>query len=177
MDASLHHGRARERRAVAAPVARLALLVAQLAVALLVLIAAAGCETGAQRARKAHLAALHQPLGQLADQNDVEAARVVADIEVLRAQSVFSDSAANALIAMPANAFLTVDAKGQPLRVDRGQDITELLAFTAVEPAMLKEKNITPNDAAEVRRLAVDNIAAAAEKAKQFRMHRRTGLP
>jgi len=144
---------------------------------LLALVTAAGCETGAQKARKANLAALKLPLGQLADQNDVEAARVVADIEVLRAQSVFSDSAANALIAMPGAAFMTIDAKGQPLRIERGQDITELLAFTAVEPAMLKEKNITANDAAEVRRLAIDNLAAAAEKAKQFRMHRRTGLP
>ena len=164
MDGPLHHGRIFGRIAIAACVVT-------------ALLAATGCETGAQRARKAHLAALHQPLGQLADQNDVEAARVVADIEVLRSQSVFSDSAANALIAMPGTAFMTVDPKGQPLRIERGQDITELLAFTAVEPAMLKEKNITPNDAAEVRRLAVDNLAAAAEKAKQFRMHRRTGLP
>src|SRR5262249_13103110 len=127
MEGRLHHGRS--------AVARLALLALAL-----VAFAVTGCETGAQRARQANLAALKEPVGQLADQNDVEAARVVADIEVLRSQSVFSDSAANALIAMPASSFLTIDAKGQPLRVDRGQDITELLAFTAVEPAMLKEK-------------------------------------
>jgi len=144
---------------------------------LLALAVLTGCESRAARALRIHQAALQQPLGTLADQGDVEAARVVADIEVLRAQSVFSDSAANALTTMPGAAFISLDPTGKPLRVERGQDLVELLAFTALEPMLLKDKSITPDDAAEVRRLATDNMAAAAEKAKQLRSHHVSGLP
>src|SRR5260221_6329142 len=143
----------------------------------LVLAAVAGCDSGPARALRLHQAALQQPLGTLADQGDVEAMRVVADIEVLRAQSVFSDSAANALTAMPGAAFIGLDPGGKALRIERGQDLVELLAFTALEPMLLKDKSITPDDAAEVRRLATDNMAAAAEKAKQLRSHHVSGLP
>jgi hypothetical protein len=144
---------------------------------LLVLAAATGCESGAARALRLHQVALKQPLGTLADQGDVEAMRVVADIEVLRAQSVFSDSAANALTTMPGAAFIALDPSGKALRVERGQDLVELLAFTALEPTLLRDKSISPDDAAEVRRLATDNMAAAAEKAKQLRSHHVSGLP
>lgn len=145
--------------------------------ALLALVLVAGCESRAARAVKTHQAALQQPLSALADQGDVEAMRVVADIEVLRAQSMLSDSAANALAAMPGAAFIALDPKGQSTRFERGQDLTELLAFTSVEQALLKDGSIKPDDAAEVRRLATDNLAAAAEKAKQLRLHRVSGLP
>jgi hypothetical protein len=144
---------------------------------LLVLAFVTGCETREMRAVKQHQVALRQPLSTLADQGDVEAMRVVADIEVLRAQSMFSDSAANALTAMPGTAFISLDPKGQPTRIERGQDLTELLAFTSAEPGLLKGGDIKPDDAAEVRRLATDNMAAAAEKAKQLRSHRVSGLP
>jgi len=143
----------------------------------LLLALALGCESSETRARKTHMTALQQPLSALADQGDVEAARVVADIEVLRSQTMFSDSAANALAAMPGTAFIALDPKGKPLRVDRGQDIVELLAFTAAEPGLLKDHTITPADAADVRRLATDNLAAAAEKAKQLRSHHVSGMP
>src|SRR5438128_421620 len=113
---------------------------------LLALAVLTGCESRAARALRIHQAALQQPLGTLADQGDVEAARVVADIEVLRAQSVFSDSAANALTTMPGAAFIALDPTGKPLRVERGQDLVELLAFTALEPMLLKDKSITPDD-------------------------------
>ena len=90
---------------------------------------------------------------------------------------MFSDSAANALTAMPGSAFIGLDPKGRPIRVERGQDLTELLAFTSAEPGLLKDHSIRPDDAAEVRRLATDNMAAAAEKAKQLRSHHVSGLP
>src|SRR4249920_2850970 len=110
-----------------APLARLGLVVGLL----LAVAVGTGCESGAARALKAHQLALKQPLSALADQGDVEAMRVVADIEVLRAQSVFSDSAANALATMPGVLFITLDPKGQASRIERGQDLVELLAFTA----------------------------------------------
>ena len=144
---------------------------------LLALSGMTGCESRETRALKAHQLALKQPLSALADQGDVEAMRVVADIEVLRSQSVFSDSAANALATMPGVAFIALDPKGQASRIERGQDLVELLAFTAVEQGLLKDGTITPDDAADVRRLATDNIAAAAEKAKQLRSHHVSGMP
>ena len=52
-----------------------------------------------------------------------------------------------------------------------------VLAFTSAEQGLLKDHTITPDDAAEVRRLATDNMAAAAEKAKALRSHHVTGLP
>jgi hypothetical protein len=147
------------------------------ALGLLLLALVTGCESREARALKVHQLALKQPVGALADQGDVEAMRVVADIEVLRSQTVFSDSAANALSTMPAAAFIALDPKGRASRVDRGEDLVELLAFTSVEQGLLKDGTIKPDDAAEVRRLAVDNIAAAAEKAKQLRSHHVSGMP
>ena len=107
-------------------------------VVLLVLALVTGCESREAQAVKVRQAALRQPLSALADQGEVEAMRVVADIEVLRAQSMFSDSAANALTAMPGTAFISLDPKGQPTRIERGQDLTQLLAFTSAEPGLLK---------------------------------------
>lgn len=111
---------------------------------------------------------LEQPLVAVADSGDVEALRMIADIEVLRADGMFSDSLANALAAMPANEFLALDDKGVLSRTGRGVDITTLLAYTAAEPMLIKEMAITPEQAAELRRLAHDNITAAAEMASGF---------
>lgn len=147
------------------------------ALGLLLLALVTGCESREARALKAHQLALKQPLSALADQGDVEAMRVVADIEVLRSQSVFSDSAANALATMPGAAFIALDPKGRVSRFERGEDLVELLAFTSVEQGLLKDGTITPDDAADVRRLATDNMAAAAEKAKQLRSHHVSGMP
>jgi hypothetical protein len=111
---------------------------------------------------------LERSLAVLADSGDVEAGRVIADIEVLRADGMFSDSLANVLTAMPANEFLAIDDKGVLSRTGRGVDITALLAYTAAEPMLIKEMAITPEQAAEVRRLAKDNMTAAAEMATSF---------
>jgi hypothetical protein len=168
MDGHRHTGTSRERLRIG-----LGLLLA----ILLAVPGLTGCESRQARALKAHQLALKQPLNTLADQGDVEAMRVVADIEVLRSQSVFSDSAANALATMPGAAFIALDPKGQASRVERGEDLVELLAFTSVEQGLLKDGTITPDDAADVRRLATDNMAAAAEKAKQLRSHHVSGMP
>jgi hypothetical protein len=87
---------------------------------------------------------------------------------VLRADGMFSDSLANALAAMPASEFLVLDDKGVLSRAGRGVDITTLLAYTAAEPMLLQGMAITPEQAAELRRLAHDNITAAAEMASGF---------
>lgn len=144
---------------------------------LLALALLSGCESRQSREAKEFQTALKQPLNVLAEDGDIEAMRVVADIEVLRAQSVFSDSAANALSALPASAFIGLDVKGQPIRIERGEDLTDLLAYTAEEQTLLKTGDITPAQAAELRRLAIDNLAAAAEKSKKLRTHRGSGLP
>lgn len=111
---------------------------------------------------------LERPLVAVADSGDVEALRMLADIEVLRADGMFSDSLANALAAMPASEFLALDDKGVLSRAGRGVDITTLLAYTSAEPMLLQEMAITPEQAAELRRLAHDNITAAAEMASGF---------
>lgn len=111
---------------------------------------------------------LEFPLAALADSGDVEALRMVADIEVLRADGMFSDSLANILMTKPATEFFAVDDKGVRTRSGRGTDITTLLAYTTAEPMLLKEAVITPEQSAELRRLAVDNMAAAAEMAAGF---------
>ena len=126
----------------------------------------AGC--GPSRLEKAR-DRLASPLAALADSGDVEALRVVADIEVLRADGMLSDSLANALTAMPSTEFFSLDEKGVRARSGRGVDITSLLAYTSAEPMLLKELVITPEQAAELRRLALDNMAAAAEMAAGFR--------
>jgi hypothetical protein len=102
--------------------------------------------------------------------------QVLADIERLRAEGVFSDSAANALAATPASQFLTLDPKGKMTRAVMGDDITTLLAYSEDEQLLLKEQVITASDATELRRLANYNTAAAAELASKLR-ERRSGTP
>jgi hypothetical protein len=116
-----------------------------------------------------------RPLTVLADSGQVEAMRVVADIEVLRAQGVFTDSVANWLTEMPADEFMSLDDKGVLTRVGRGVDLTMLVDYITVEPELLQEMVVTTAQAAELRRLASDNMAAAAEMATGFR-GQRTGV-
>lgn len=111
---------------------------------------------------------LETPLAVLADSGDVEALRMIADIEVLRATGMFSDSVANTLTAMPTKEFFALDDKGVKARSGRGDDISTLLAYTSAEPTLLKEAVITSAQAAELRRMAQDNITAAAEMATSY---------
>src|SRR5262245_12598985 len=71
--------------------------------------------------------ALETPLSVLAEGGQVEAMQLLADIERLRAEGVFSDSAANALAATPASQFMAADSKGKMERAVVGDDITTLL--------------------------------------------------
>src|SRR5262249_56632226 len=102
------------------------------------LAAMASCSWLGSRDAAKEKAALAGPLNALAEKGDVEAMRLVADIEVLRAQGVFSDSAANALGAAPAAQYLKADAKGKLLRAEVGEDISTLLDYSNVEPTLLK---------------------------------------
>lgn len=136
-----------------------------------------GCESKASKELKLRTTALQSSLGTLADQGDMEAAQIVADIEVLRSQTVFSDSVANSLTAMPGTAFLHLDDQGLAQRFERGTDIATLLDFTSDEAKLIQAGVFTAEDAAEVRRLATDNLSAAAEKAKGLRNRQGSGLP
>src|SRR5262245_28111647 len=98
--------------------------------------------------------------------------RILADIERLRAEGVFSDSAANALGATSASQFMEVDKKGEVTRAVVGDDITTLLEYSEAEPLLLKEQVITSADATELRRLANYNTAAAAELASKLKARR-----
>jgi hypothetical protein len=142
----------------------------------LLAIAVVGCGAFGHGTAAKKKSALVTPLSALAEGGDVEAMRMLADIERLRAEGVFSDSAANALAATPANQFLSLDAKGQVTRAVVGDDITTLLEYSEAEPLLLKEQVITPADATELRRLANYNTAAAAELASKLR-ERRSGTP
>ena len=94
--------------------------------------------------------------------------RVVADIEVLRAQGMFTDSLANWLVELPASEFMSLDKKGVLTRVSRGIDLSKLVDYLAVEPQLVNEMVVTAAQAAELRRLAMENTAAAAEMATDF---------
>ena len=143
----------------------------------LVALGLMGCGSfGAGREAAKKKTALATPLNTLADAGDVEAMRMLADIERLRAEGVFSDSAANALGATPASQFLTLDKQGKITRAVVGDDITTLLEYSEAEPLLLKERVITAADATELRRLANYNTAAAAEMASKLR-ERRSGTP
>lgn len=143
------------------------------AVLALVLVGCGSFGGGAVAKKKSALAV---PLSSLAEGGDVEAMRMLADIERLRAEGVFSDSAANALAATPGDRFLMLDPKGHITRAVVGDDITTLLEYSEAEPLLLKEQVITAADATELRRLANYNTAAAAELASKLK-ERRSGSP
>lgn len=142
----------------------------------LLVLALAGCGAFGSGANAKKKSALVAPLSAVAEGGDVEAMRMLADIERLRAEGVFSDSAANALASTPADHFLTLDAKGHLTRAVVGDDITTLLEYSEAEPLLLKEQVITAADATELRRLANYNTAAAAELASKLK-ERRSGTP
>lgn len=135
-----------------------------------------GCGMLGSGAKAKKQTALAAPLSSLAEGGDVEAMRLLADIERLRAEGVFSDSAANALAGTPSSQFLSVDPKGHVIRAVVGDDITTLLEYSTAEPLLLKERVITAADATELRRLANYNTAAAAELASKLK-ERRSGTP
>jgi len=135
------------------------------ALALLVALVLAGCGTGKiERERSL----FERPLAQLADSGQVEAMRVVADIEVLRAGGIFSDSLANSLTHVPASEYIQLDDHGTLTRTGKGTDLAALVEYVAAEPKLLKEKAVTDMQVAELRRMALDNIAAAAEMAASY---------
>ena len=140
---------------------------------LIVLAASTGCESKAARELKTHRAALQQSLAALAEQGDVEAMRVVADVEVLHAAHFLSDSCANALAALPAATFLRLDEHGHASRVAQGADISVLFQFSAEETGLLKDGFLTERQALEIRRLATDNMAAAVDLVAQVRERQR----
>jgi hypothetical protein len=143
---------------------------------MLLAVAVVGCGAFGSGATAKKKAVLATPLGALAESGDVEAMQLLADIERLRAQGVFSDSSANALAATPSSQFLMLDKKGHVTRAVVGDDITTLLEYSTAEPLLLKEKVITAADATELRRIANYNTAAAAEMASKLR-ERRSGTP
>ena len=151
--------------------ARVRLLPA-LSVCLLVSLFAAGCGTSKIEREQS---IFDRPLAVLADSGQVEAMRVVADIEVLRAQGMFTDSLANTLAQMPANEFMSLDDEGVLTRVGRGVDLTSLVDYVAVEPQLIQELVVTSAQAAELRRVAMENTAAAAEMATDFRGQKTDG--
>ena len=128
-------------------------------------LAAASC--GPSKLQKEQ-SVFDRPLATLADSGQVEAMRVVADIEVLRAQGMFTDSLANSLMELPASEYMSLDEKGVLTRVSRGIDLSKLMDYIAAEPQLVQELVVTAAQAAELRRLAMENMAAAAEMATEF---------
>ena len=145
--------------------AQLRSLVALLLVLFASVLAAVGC--GPSKIQKEQ-SVFDRPLATLADSGQVEAMRVVADIEVLRAQGMFTDSLANWLTELPASEYMSLDEKGVLTRVSRGIDLSKLVDYLAVEPQLVNEMVVTAAQAAELRRLAMENMAAAAEMATDF---------
>jgi hypothetical protein len=131
---------------------------------LFVALALAGaCASPAARAQKARLASLPKPLNELGEAGDVDAMRLIADIEVLRARGLFSDSLANALNRLPGTAFFGLSPDGKFGRVERGSDITTIVQYEEAEPALLKAGVITAQQVSEIHILIEDNMAAAVD--------------
>jgi hypothetical protein len=63
---------------------------------------------------------------------------------------------------------MSLDKKGVLTRVSRGIDLSKLVDYLAVEPQLVNELVVTAAQAAELRRLAMENMAAAAEMATDF---------
>jgi hypothetical protein len=128
-----------------------------------------GCASPAVKQRKAWQTSMQQDLGALADKGDLGSMRLVADVEMLRAEGFFTDSLATALTKLPGATFFEYAASGEPVRKAEAANISALLEFTSSEPALLKDAVITTAEAAEVRRLAADNMSAAADMANEFK--------
>lgn len=119
-----------------------------------------GC--GDRGAKDTLAADLNRPLSQLADEGQIEALQVLADLEVLRAQGVFEDSTADRLMARSAATFLTNEAHGKLARGPWGQALTTLLAhgeWSEAERVTLR------------RRAGQDPLAAAAWADSAARAH------
>jgi hypothetical protein len=144
---------------------------------MLAVVGLTACESKQAKELKAKKSALDAPLSALAEQGDLAAMQLVADIEVLRAQTMFPDSVANALVAMPCTAFLHLDEKGELGRYERGDEITALLEFSTGEAQLVRDGVITAADGVEVRRLAGENLSAAADKVKELKSKTGSGLP
>ena len=94
---------------------------------------------------------LTQPLSQLADQGQLDALQLLADLEVLRAQGLFADSTVDHWLAEPAVAFLETPRGGGVTRGPKGRALTSLLA----------RSDWSDGDRATLRRLAAQDLAAA----------------
>lgn len=152
------------RRILAALVAALTLIAA--------LTALTACESADAKKQKAWQISMKSDLGALADKGDTGSMQLVADIELLRASGFLSDSAATALTQLPGETYFTYVPGGEPQRQNQAVRISTLLEFTTEEQALLKDGVITEAEAAEARRLAADNLAAAAELVSQYRGRR-----
>lgn len=133
---------------------------ARLVALLFALSLSPGC--GGRAAKDATAVDLSRPLSQLADQGQLEALQLLADLEVLRAQGVFEDSTADRLMAQPAATFLTNEAHGKVTRGPQGQALTTLLGhgeWSEAERVTLR------------RRAAQDLVAAAAWADSAARAH------
>ena len=145
-----------------------------LAAALALLAAASGCESAAAKKQKAWQASMQEKLGTLADAGDTGAMQLVADIEMLRASGFLTDSLATAFTKMPGENFFVYGSGGTVQRQNQAVRISTLLEFTSEEQSLLKDGVITEAEAAEARRLAADNLAAAAEMVAEFRARRQS---
>ncbi len=115
--------------------------------ALLLLLA--GCSP--HRAPSAPVPDLTQPLSRLADQGQLDALQLLADLEVLRAQGLFADSTVDRWGSQPAAAFLEAPRGGGVTRGPQGRALTSLLA----------RSDWSDRDRATLRRLAAHDLSAA----------------
>ncbi len=130
------------------------------------------CASPAVKKQKAWRTSMQQDISALADKGDIGSMQLVADIEMLRAQGFFTDSLATALTKLPGATFFEYAARGDSPRKADAANITTLLEFTSEEPALLKDAVITAAEAAEVRRMALDNMSAAADMVTEFKSRR-----
>lgn len=94
---------------------------------------------------------LTQPLSRLADQGQLDALQLLADLEVLRAQGLFADSTVDRWVAQPAAAFLETPRDGGVTRGPQGRALTSLLA----------RSDWSVGERATLRTLAARDLAAA----------------
>lgn len=103
------------------------------------------------RASNAPVPDLTQPLSQLADQGQLDALQLLADLEVLRAQGLFADSTVDRWVAQPAAAFLEAPRDSGVTRGPQGRALTSLLA----------RSDWSDRERATLRQLAERDLGAA----------------
>lgn len=142
--------------------------------ALALIAALAGCSSAEQRAISERRHALAAPLATLANDGDLPALQMVADIEVLRASGFLTDGATDRLLEMPASAFLGITKTGGSEPSGRGMAVVTLIEYQRAERDLMSAGLVSPTDSVTIRTLTDGDLVPAHERATEYLARRKT---